>query len=86
MVKGSMCGKGGMHGEGTCALKGGMCGERGHAWLKGGHVWQRGPVWYGGMHGRGMCVVEGMHGRRDSHCSGWYASYWNTFLFMKSIY
>ena len=35
----------------------------------------------GGMHvGKGEGVV-GLHGRRDGHCSGWYASYWNAFLF-----
>ena len=33
-----------------------------------GHAWQ------------GVCMAGGMHGRRDSHCSGWYASYWNAFL------
>ena len=48
----------------------------------------------GGILGREACVVEGcaymteghacqvgVHGRRDGHCSGWYASYWNAFLF-----
>ena len=29
------------------------------------------------MAGGGMCVRN----RRDDHCSGWYASYWNAFLF-----
>ena len=33
-----------------------------------------------GMHGRGACVAGGMHGRRDGHCNGRYASYWNAFL------
>ena len=32
----------------------------------------------GGMHGEGMC---GMSGRRDGHCSGRYASYFNALLF-----
>ena len=27
------------------------------------------------------CMVGGMHERKDGHCSKWYASYWNTFLF-----
>ena len=27
-------------------------------------------------------VKGGMCGRRDGHCSGQYASYWNAFLFM----
>ena len=43
-----------------------------------------------GVHGRGACVVGGVHsqgggsvrGRKDGHCSGRYASYWNTFLFV----
>ena len=33
--------------------------------LSGGHAWRGGG---------------GMQGRRDSHCSGRYASYWNAFL------
>ena len=37
------------------------------------HAWQ-------GVHGRG-----GMHGRRDGHCSGWYASYWNAFYKYKFV-
>ena len=32
-----------------------------------------GHAWHGGG--------GGMYGRRDSHCSGWYASYWNAFLY-----
>ena len=65
---------GGMHSEG------GMCGE-------GGHTWQKGGVCGGGMCGReaymagGACVAGGMHSRRDGHCSGRYASYWNVFFF-----
>ena len=47
---------------------GGMCG--GGACMPGA----------GGMHGRGACIVGGMHGRRVGYCSGWYASYWNAFL------
>ena len=27
-----------------------------------------------------MAGVGGVHGRRDGHCSGRYASYWNAFL------
>ena len=53
-----------------CSKRGGMCG-------KGGHAWQR----RGGMHGRGMYGRGVMHGRRESHCSRQYASYWNAFLF-----
>ena len=33
-----------------------------------------GQVWWG------ACMVGGTHGRRDGHCSGLYASYWNAFL------
>ena len=38
----------------------------------------RGHAWQGGKRarGEGACV----HGRRDVHCSGRYASYWNAFL------
>ena len=39
-----------------------------------GHVWQ------------GACVAGGVHGRRDGHCRGWYASYWNPFLLFKDHY
>ena len=54
-----------------------------HAWgaVRGwGHARQR------GVHDRGQACGErgegvGLHGRRDGHCSGWYASYWNAFLF-----
>ena len=43
-----------------------------------------------GVHGEGeacmangVCVVRGgMHGRRDGHFSGWYASYWNALLLL----
>ena len=62
-----------------------------------GHAWQRGRAWQGAcvargyvagdMCGRRACMAEGVHGkgglcgRRDSRCSGRYASYWNAFLF-----
>ena len=39
--------------------------------MAGGHVWQ------GGMHGKG--------GRRDGHCSGRTALYWNAFLLSVSV-
>ena len=66
-----------MHGRGACVV-GGMC-------VAGGHAWQ------GGMCGRWACVAGGacmvghawsggMRGRRDDHCIGRYASYWNAFL------
>ena len=53
----------------------------------------------GVMHGRGACVVGGMHGGGcgkgacmagvcvagggDTVMGGWYATYWNAFLFSK---
>ena len=59
----------GVHGRGACVYVhgGGMCGRG--ACMVGEHVWQ------------GACVAGGMHGRRDGHCSGRYASYWNAFSF-----
>ena len=45
------------------------------AW-QGGHAWQGACMVGGGVHGKG-----GVHGRREGHYSGWYASYWNAFLF-----
>ena len=36
-----------------------------------GHAWQ----------GRGVYGKGGVRGRKDGHCSGRYASYWNAFLF-----
>ena len=32
-----------------------------------------------GVHGGGR-VWQGVHGRRNGHCRGRYASYWNAFL------
>ena len=66
----------------------------GCAW-SGEHVWQ-GVYMVGGMHGgwvcvvcgggsmrdRGPCMAGGMGGRRDGHCSGRYASYWNALLYL----
>ena len=74
-------GVGDMHGKGqVCVAKLDMH-DRGHAW--------QGACVAGGMYGKwghasqGMCVVVwSMHGRRDGHCSGRYASYWNAFLFI----
>ena len=36
----------------------------------------------GGVLQEGVCVRRGggMRGRRDGHCNGRYASYWNAFL------
>ena len=45
----------------------------------------KGPAWPWGCACLGGVLPGGMHGRRDSHCSGWYASYWNAFLFLKGF-
>ena len=85
MVKGT-CVIGSMHGRGMH--------DRGHAWQ--GHAWQGafvvGVCMAGGMHGswgvcdRGCAWQRRVHGRRDGHCSGWYASYWNAFLLIEKSY
>ena len=62
------CMVGGMHGGGCVA--GGVC-------VHGGG----GACMAGGMHGGGHVWGGIMHGRRDGHCSGRYASHWNAFLF-----
>ena len=89
MVKRGMLDKGGHAGKGKCVAKGIMCGK-GVCMVKGGvhrgHAWQGlckvGACIVGGMHGGGLHGGEGgMHGKRDGHCSGRYASYWNAFLF-----
>ena len=61
-----------------------------HEWW-GWHAWQgsihgRGVVWQGHVL-QGVCMAGrgGLRGRRDSHCSGLYASYWNVFLYLKKI-
>ena len=77
------CMVGGMHDRGTHD-GGGMHG-RGHEYqgaCMAGGVHGRGACVAGGMHDRGASmVIRSMHGRRHSHCSGRYASYWNAFLF-----
>ena len=69
-----------------CAWQGGVCG-RGHAWQGCVHgresMHDRGACMAGGVHGRGACMAGGVHSRRDGHCSRWYASYWNAFLFLQ---
>ena len=50
--------------------------------IAGGSAWQGGVRGWG-MHGRGAHVWRGgggVHGRRDGHCNGRHASYWNAFL------
>ena len=80
VVGGGICGRG-CAWQGAC-VAGGVCGG-------GGHVWQRSIHGRGGMCGRGVCMAGGMRGRkggmparRDGHCSGRYASYWNAFLLL----
>ena len=65
---------GGVHGRGRGMCSGNVC-------VAEGHVWQGACVAKGEGGWRGLC----MHGRRDGHCSGWYASYWNAFLFFQDI-
>ena len=82
-VRNSSCGKvmflhlsvilfmgGGMHDRGVCMAR--------------GHAWQGACV--AGVYVAGACMAGGVcggvvRGRRDSHCKGRYASYWNAFLF-----
>ena len=58
------CVVGGMHAQGVCMAGQGCVCVCVCVCVAGGHAWLGG----------------GMHGRRDGHCSGWYASYWNAFL------
>ena len=60
MGGGGMCGQGGAW-QGVCVAGG--------PWVAGGHAWQEacvsqgwGHAWHGGMHGRGACMVGGVHG------------------------
>ena len=89
--------KGGLHGEGgMCGKEGhvwwrGACVAKkggGHEWWGdmhvGGHGWQR-HAWQG-VAWCWLCMAGGgMRGRRDGHCRGRYASYWNAFLFSFSF-
>ena len=61
-----------MHGRGAC-----MTGK--YAWQ--GACMAEGACMVGGMHSRG-CVWQGVCvAEKNGNCSGWYASYWNAFLF-----
>ena len=66
------CAAGGMHGRGHAwwgmCMAGGMCGKGGVN--GGGRVHGKGACM-----ARGACMAGGVHGRRDGHCSGRYASY-----------
>ena len=72
-----------MRGRGDMCDREGMCCSE--ACLAGAGMHGRVHAWQGRMCGRGHAWQRGMHGRRDSHCSGWYAFYWNAFL-LKDIY
>ena len=71
------------------AWLGGICGEGVCVWESGGVCGKGACMAKGDMHGEGgACVVKGaafvlggMCERKGSHCSGWYPSYWNAFLF-----
>ena len=78
--RGSVSGEGGMHGKGGVVK--GTCVTRGACVAF---------VVEGGMQGRGhvlqgVCMAGGMHGRRDGHCRGRYASYWNALLFQSILF
>ena len=76
MVKGGFMVKGDMHSEGGHVWqKRGMCGKG--ACIREGTCMARRHAWWGDA-----CVAgEGQgRGRKDSHYSGRYASYWNAFL------
>ena len=84
--EGGVPGSGGMCGRGVHS--GGHAWQGGHVWWGhvgqgevhvGGYAWQRGHVWHW------ACMAGGMRGRRDGHCSGRYASYWNAFLFKNFV-
>ena len=63
----------------------GWGGIGGHAWLVGG-MHDRGACVAGGGHvwlGGGACVAGDMRSKRDGHCSGRYASYWNALLLLQ---
>ena len=68
--------------KGACMVKG-TCAAKGNTWQRGTCVvkWVVCGEGKAGMHGRGHAWQGSMRGRRDSHCSGRYASYWNAFLF-----
>ena len=61
--------------KGACVVKG-VCGEGG-----GGACMAKGSMAKGACVMKGVCMAGGVCGRRDGHCSGQYASYWNAFLF-----
>ena len=64
----------------VCVAGGGGMHGGGGACVAGGHAWQGCVV--GEAYGGGGI----MHGRRDGHCSGLYASYWNAFLLKNKMF
>ena len=72
--QGEVCGRRRCMAGGKC-MEGEVHGRGQGACLEGG-VCMVGACMAGSMHGG-----EGMHGRRNGHWSGHYASYWNAFLF-----
>ena len=73
-----------MHGEGGHVWQRRACVAKGVCMVKGSCM-ARGYALQGDVHGRGCAWQGGYVCRRDSHCSGWYASYWNTFLFFSKF-
>ena len=69
---------GGMCGLGVCMV--GACMPRG---VHGGMHGQGGMCAWGACKPGGRCALRGMHSRKNGHCSGQCASYWNAFLFEK---
>ena len=68
-------------GRGAYVVAQGMHGCRGLAWLWETYMVDSGHVWLGGMRscGEGACMGY----NEIQSMSGWYASYWNAFLFIK---
>ena len=78
-VAGGMCGRGHVWQGSICARRAYVAGAGGTCMagtcMVGGHAWQ------GTRITEGACMAGG---RRDGHCSGRYALYWNAFLFTKN--
>ena len=88
--------QGGMHGQGVCMAGVYIVGGVGVLGVCGGHAWPWG-AWPGGMCGRGrvsvegVCMAGGVSGigacvtGETATAAGWYASYWNAFLFCRKL-
>ena len=68
---------GGMCGGGACMCGRGSCVTEECAWQG---VCHKGHTWQGACMVGGYAWQGGARDRRDGHCSGRYASYWNAFL------